>query len=464
MKDTHALSKGRRWLVAGLLTVAIITGFFAVMATWLNRQALNTTNWTNTSTKLLKDEKIRTALSAYLVNELFTKVDVQGELQSVLPAQAQPLAGPVSGALRELALRAAPELLARPRVQDAWEQANKTAHKQLLALLEGGGNTVGTKNGEVTLNLRSIVDQLAGTLGISSQVNAARSQAQSSTGQAVQNAVGQKLGITLPKDTGQLVLLRSDEIKTAQDTAQAVKGLSYFLLALTFVLWAIAVAIAPGMRRVVLRRVGWSFVAIGILALLLRRVGGHQVADGLAQVESSKGAILDAWMVGSSLLYTIAVTVVIYGLLIVLAAWLGGETRSASALRWSLAPTMRDNPAVPYIVLVVVYLLVLVWSPAPAFRNVLPALLIFGLLVLGMEVLRRQCVREFPNAQPGEARKAMRLWSSEHLTPGGRQNAEDARSSGSKIEDLERLSALHARGDLTDEEFATQKGLLIGSV
>src|SRR5512144_1617220 len=160
MKDTHALSKGRRWLVAGLLTVAIITGFFAVMATWLNRQALNTTNWTNTSTKLLKDEKIRTALSAYLVNELFTKVDVQGELQSVLPAQAQPLAGPVSGALRELALRAAPELLARPRVQDAWEQANKTAHKQLLAVLEGGGNTVGTKNGEMTLNLRSIVDQL----------------------------------------------------------------------------------------------------------------------------------------------------------------------------------------------------------------------------------------------------------------------------------------------------------------
>jgi hypothetical protein len=459
MTSEHALSKGRRWTVAGLLAVAVVTGFISVMAIWLNRQALNTTNWTNTSTKLLKDDKIRVALSDYLVNQLFTNVDVAGELRSVLPPQAQPLAGPVAGGLRELALRSAPELLDRPRVQDAWEQANRTAHKQLIALLNGGGDKLATTNGDVTLNLRGIVDQLAATLGISNQVNAARSQVQGATGQAA----AQKLGIQLPPDTGRLVLMHSDSIKTAQDTAKAVKGLAIVATTITFLLWIISVAIAPGMRRVVLRRIGWSFIGIGIAVLLLRRIGGHTVS-GLAQVESARSAVLQAWLVGSSLLYTIAITVVIYGILVVVAAWLSGQTRSASSVRWALAPTMRENPAIPYIALVVVYLLVLVWSPAPAFRHVLSALLIFGVLVLGMEVLRRQCIREFPNAQPGEARKAMRLWSSEHLTPGGRANAAEARGNGSKIDDLERLSALHARGDLTDEEFAVQKGLLIGSV
>src|SRR4051794_26951719 len=106
----NALSKGRRRLVGVLVTLAVLTGFLAVLATWVHRQALNTNNWTNTSTKLLEDPKIRDALSAYLVDQLFTNVDVAGELQAVLPPRAQPLAGPVSGFLRELANRAAPEL------------------------------------------------------------------------------------------------------------------------------------------------------------------------------------------------------------------------------------------------------------------------------------------------------------------------------------------------------------------
>src|SRR3954453_12396242 len=88
------MTKGRRRVVGLLLGLAILIGFFAVMATWLNRQALNTTNWTNTSTKLLEDTKIRTAISDYLVNELFTNVDVAGQLAAVLPPQAQPIAGP----------------------------------------------------------------------------------------------------------------------------------------------------------------------------------------------------------------------------------------------------------------------------------------------------------------------------------------------------------------------------------
>jgi len=394
------LSKGRRRVIGLLIGLAIFFGFFAVMATWLNRQALNTTNWTNTSTKLLEDQKIRVALSDYLVNQLFTKVDVSGELQSALPPQLQRIAGPLAAGLRQIALRQVPQLLERPRVQEAWKQANRVAHKQLLTILNGGGNTVGTKKGEVTLNLRPLVDQLAAQAGLSpEQVAAARSQV---SGKAFQ------LGVKLPPNTGQLVLMKSDQIRTAQDVAKAVKGLAIVLTALTLILFAIAVYIAPGMRRKVLRRVGWSFIAIGIAVLLLRRVGGNSVVDGLAGTDSVKGAVRDAWLVGSSLLYTIAITVVIYGVLIALSAWLGGETRSALRARQALAPVMRDYPGAVYGVVGFIYLLVLIWAPAPAFRHLLPILLIAGLIVLGVEVIRRQSIREFPDAKPGDAWRAMR--------------------------------------------------------
>jgi hypothetical protein len=398
------LSRGRRRVIALLIGLGIFLGFFAILATWLNRQALNTNNWTNTSTKLLADEKIRVALSEYLVDQLYTNVDVQGELQKALPPQAQPIAGPLAAGLRQLALRQAPLLLERPRVQEAWKQANRVAHKQLLAILNGGGNTVGTKNGEVTLNLRSLVDQLAAQAGLEKQVATARAQLTGGTGAAVQN----QLGVKLPANTGQLVLLKSDQIRTAQDVAKAIKGLSYVLIALTLILFAVAVYIAPGMRRKVLRRVGWGFVAMGVAVLLVRRVGGNSVVDGLAGTDSVKGAIHDAWLVGSSLLYTIAITIVIYGVLIVLSAWLGGETRSAAWVRQALAPTMRDYPAMVYAGVAFLYLLVLIWAPTPAFRHLLPILLIAALIVLGVEVIRRQSVREFPDAKPGDAWRALR--------------------------------------------------------
>src|SRR5262249_36973390 len=94
-----------RVLVAVMLTIATITGFLAIFSTWVNRQALNTDNWTNTSSKLLADDKIQTLLGAYLVNELFSNVDVAGQLRAILPKQAQGLAGPAATGLRGLAER-----------------------------------------------------------------------------------------------------------------------------------------------------------------------------------------------------------------------------------------------------------------------------------------------------------------------------------------------------------------------
>jgi len=146
----------------------------------------------------------------------------------------------------------------------------------------------------------------------------------------------------------------------------------------------------------VLRAIGWSFVVVGILTLLIRRVGGNYVVDNLVNVESAKTAVHEAWIISSSLLYNIAVAVLVYGLVLVAAAWLAGETAWAVAVRKAIAPTLRESPAVVYAGVAVVFLIVLAWGPTPAFRNVLPVLLMIGLLILGVEVIRRQTAREFP--------------------------------------------------------------------
>ena len=387
-------------ILGALATLALFVGAFAV---WVNRQALNTNHWTDTSRKLIANPKIDNALGAYLVNQLFTNVDVAAALQQKLPPQLQPVAGPVAAGLKELAGRAAPKLLATPQVQSAWVQANRVAHKELIRIVEGGGPVVSTNQGEVTLNLHQLVDQLAAQFGIQSQVAAARSKVQGSTGAKVRGAAQQKLGITLPPASGKLVIMRSNQLKTAQDIADAVRSLAVVLPILALVLYALAVWLARGWRRVALRSTGWSFVGVGLLLLLIRRIAGNEVVNGLVKVPQNKPAVHEVWNIATSLLFAIAVALIVYGVLAVIAAWLAGPTRSATWVRRHLAPTLRDHPGMAYSAVGGALLIVVIWGPTPAFRQ-LGWVLVFGaLLALGVTALRRQTAAEFAGVGPPAA-------------------------------------------------------------
>src|SRR4051794_37472810 len=272
-----------RVLVAVLLSLAVITGFVGMLAVWVNRQALNTDNWTDTSSKLLENKDIQKAVSAFMVDELFSNIDVAAQIQTVLPPQASALAGPAAAGLEEFAGRIAPQLLASPKVQEAWRTANRAAHEQLLSILNSEGDVVTTANGVVTLNLHPLVDKLAARLGISPDaVAAARAKVQGSAGDTARGVAQQKLGLTLPPKSGEIEILRSDELDTAQSIASGLRHLAVIFTVLPLLLFASAIAIASGWGRQVLRTVGWCFIGLGLLVILARRVGQGEVADALA--------------------------------------------------------------------------------------------------------------------------------------------------------------------------------------
>src|SRR3954451_17964175 len=102
-----ATPRQRRGVVFTLIAVASVIGFLAVFAVWANRQLLETDTWTNTSSKLLEDPEIRSQVADYMVDTLYSNVDVQSELQTALPPRLQPLAGPAAAGIRELAIKLA---------------------------------------------------------------------------------------------------------------------------------------------------------------------------------------------------------------------------------------------------------------------------------------------------------------------------------------------------------------------
>lgn len=152
--------------VVGIIVLASVIGFVAVFAVWAQRQLLETDTWTETSSELLENKDIQEAVANYLVDSLYKNVNVEKELAGALPPRLKPLAGPASGGLRQLADRVALQMLERPRVQLLWEDANRQAHAVLVNIVEGGDETVSTQNGEVSLDLDTLVARVGGQLGV----------------------------------------------------------------------------------------------------------------------------------------------------------------------------------------------------------------------------------------------------------------------------------------------------------
>jgi len=431
--SAEARASGHPRIVAALLVLATLVTFLAIFSVWVNRQALNTDNWVDTSTNLLQDEEVQARLSNYLADQLFTDVDVQAELEQTLPPRLAPLAGPAAGALHQLAPQVAQRALDTPQFETLWSEANRTAHESLLKILNDEGSAVSTGGGEVTLDLSALLSQIGGQLG---------------------GGIASKV----PPDAGKLTILKSDELSLAQDVTSLIRRLPIVLTLLALVLYGLAVYLAGPRRREALRSVGFGFLIAGVLALVLRQFAGNMVTDALASGDSVRPAVDAVWGIGTSLLRTVAVSAITFGILVVIAAWLAGPTRLATNLRREAAPYLRERPSSAYAVVAFVYLALILWAPVAAFQKAIGLILLAVLMVVGTEALRRQTAVEFPDATFADGPAERMLAAAP-----GRRGAAPAPAKQTKIDKIERLSDLKEKGALTEEEFESAKAEVLAA-
>src|SRR4029078_7299929 len=117
-------ARWRRIAVPVVIGLASILLLVSVLATWVNRVALDNETYTDTSAQLLQHPEVQHALDVYMVDELCANADVAKQLESSLPPQAQALAPTAAAFLRDYAVRAAERLLQSARVQALWGEAD----------------------------------------------------------------------------------------------------------------------------------------------------------------------------------------------------------------------------------------------------------------------------------------------------------------------------------------------------
>src|SRR5437764_14676233 len=371
------MSKKRGVLVWCLFGLATILLFVSSLTVWSKRQLLDDQAWADSSTQLLANDEVRGAIAQKLSDALFQRVDVEAQLRERLP-RAQGAAPVLAATLQNtVGPAAADRLLQRPRVQTLWQNANKRAHAAVLRVLEGkdlGQNeNISTANGEVTLDLRPAIGRLATRLGVED-----------------------KLKANADPNAGQLVIMKSDQLGTAQTAVKILKALSSLLLIAVVALYALAIYLAQGRRRLLLGAAGASLVLLGLVIASLTRFLGGAIVDALVKTEANKQAVRVIWSLETSVMRDIAIILVVYGALVLLATVLAGPNRPAVAVRRWLAPSFRDHPVVVWATALALFLLLLAVGPTAGDRQLLGVAILAATTAIAIEALRRQTLREFP--------------------------------------------------------------------
>ena len=135
----------------------------------------------------------------------------------------------------------------------------------------------------------------------------------------------------------------------------------------------------------------------------------------------------------------------------VFAAWLAGPSKVSTSIRYALTPYLRQ-PKYAYGDAGGILILLFWWNPVVATGRLLPSLAPDPVLAIGMEALRRQMIREFPDhvatgTPEGIAQSlADRMREARERRVAGRAAPTEALpgalSGASRVEELERLAKL----------------------
>lgn len=408
-----------------LVVLAAILALPAVAAGYVRWQALDTPTFQTTARDMISDPVVSNQIAGTLVDQLYSNVDVAAALQQKLPPDQQGLAGPLAAVSRIAADRIAPEVLARPRAQDAFVAAATVSQRALVRLLDDRSKAIKTGGGDVYIDFRPLIAQLGTRIAI----------------------VG-NLESQLPPGAGRVVIMKGSQLKTAQDITSVLKKVGSWFWILPILLGVAAVAIARGRRRKELRALAIAAIIVGILILFTRNRGGGYIVDTLVKDHTVRPAANRSWTILTNLLADSGWTILGIGVVLLFGVWLAGDTRSGRGARRAFA-SIIGNPAWAFGIVAVLFLGLLWWQPTVQTGRWQQMLVAAILLAIATLALVRQTQREFPLES--------------HVAPSVAFRSQFSRFRGGDggTRELERLASLHDSGALTDAEFAEEKARVL---
>jgi hypothetical protein len=303
--------RGHPVAVVVLLCFAVLAGTVAIGAIWANQQLLSTSSWVSVSGHLLESKSVRHRVAQFLGEELVDQTESQ-----LNAAGQEETAAAVVPRLRAEGTHLAEEVMKTKQFKAIWLTANRSAHRDLLRVLEGEGDAFerGSVIVELTPALRRLAD-LVEREGVAEGIPASN------------------LASFIPPEAGRIKILQAAELNHAQDVVRVIRDLTAPAIIVTLGLYAMVLFI--GWRRIgrTLVGIGLALAATGGLALLLRSLAGSQIIDQLVVGGRDEGAADAAWGIVTSKIADLAGIAIGLGAVIVLLVAAVAVFRVATAQR-----------------------------------------------------------------------------------------------------------------------------------
>jgi hypothetical protein len=320
------VARWRRGVVALLVVLVCILTPVSVLAVWLHDTVLDTDQYVATVAPLAHDPAVREAVATRITNSLVAGTDLETRLAAALPAGAPVSARAVADGIERLVHDVARRLVQSDQFATLWEQANRRAHTQVVAVLEGTGRgNVETKNGQVVVHLGPVVDK----------VKAALEKA----------GVDLFTGVDSERVNSQIVLLDSDQLSRAQDAVDAFDKLAIALPILTVALFVVAVLLSGKRRRTILRTSLGVALAVALL-LTAFNVARSIYLDALGP-DVNRDAAAHVYDQLLEFLRTALRAVFVLGIVAAIGAWLAGPGHAATKIRGSIVGLFRGRRRTP---------------------------------------------------------------------------------------------------------------------
>lgn len=306
------LPRWRRILVGVLVVLGCLLVPLSILSVWVHSTLLDTDQWVATVDPLVDNPDVQQAVATRVTNAIIDNTDIEGEVRSALPDVAKRLAPTIAAGAEQAVGVAALKIVESDQFESLWKTMNRRAHTRVVAVLQGKGNqTFETKNGEITITLAPIVDEVKKELndrGISFFDN-----------------------VQIPGAKNRITLFASDDLQQAQSITDLLDQVALILPILTFIVFAAAIILSGNRRRTVLRSALGVALAMGLLIVALA-LGRTAYLDALP-----KGVNLDAARAVYDQLLTFLRTSLrtTFWLAVVIAigAWLAGPGRAATKVR-----------------------------------------------------------------------------------------------------------------------------------
>jgi hypothetical protein len=320
------MPRWRRVLVVLLVVLGCVLAPLSVLSVWMKSVVLDTDNYVSTVAPLAHNPDVQNAIADRVTNTLIvdntSEQDLEQQVIDRLPDKAQFLGPKINDALASVVHDATLKVVQSDQFATLWEEANRRANTQIVALLEAkGSDTVQTKNGEVVLEIGPIAQKVNSAL-----------EAQGIT------AFSDKASSASDK---QIVLIQSIWLKRSQNVTNLLQALAVALPILTLVCFGIAIYLSPNRRRTILRSA--LGLALGMALLLVAFNGGrHFYLNVLPSAvnQNAAGAVYD------QLLGTLRLalrTGFVVALIAAIAAWLAGPAKPATRMRDGVLHLVRGT-------------------------------------------------------------------------------------------------------------------------